>query len=252
MFGEASQARFRAVLRRRHRLRPGALERLRRRPGRDTVLASLMVRLRCDSAAERWFVPAFVFFFQMLYPFAKVNDPTARLPPPPGGDAGRRRGAGASGRPRGHSRRAYRRLRARRPDEVARADLAGTYGAARSLRPYPGFRDMERMVTRSAYAQLGYSPLRLVGAVLGMIVVYLAPPLFALFGDRPGARRGADRLPLMAQAYMPACAFTGFRAARALALPLVAACYTWFTLESARQLMRRPRRRLEGPLSGAG
>ena len=36
-----------------------------------------MVKLRCDSAAERWFVPAFVFFFQMLYPFAWVNDPSA-------------------------------------------------------------------------------------------------------------------------------------------------------------------------------
>ncbi len=42
---------------------------------RDAVLVSLMARLRCESAAERWFVPAFVFFFQMLYPFAWVNDP---------------------------------------------------------------------------------------------------------------------------------------------------------------------------------
>ncbi len=45
---------------------------------RETVLASLMVKLRCESAAERWLVPAFVFFFQMLYPFAWVNDPRKR------------------------------------------------------------------------------------------------------------------------------------------------------------------------------
>ena len=42
---------------------------------KDSVLTSLMVKLRCESAAERWLAPAFVFFFQMLYPFAWVNDP---------------------------------------------------------------------------------------------------------------------------------------------------------------------------------
>ncbi|MGA8170356.1 MAG: glycosyltransferase, partial [Methylocystis sp.] len=53
---------------------PAALERLATGAlARKTVLASLMVKLRCESAAERWFVPAFVFFFQMLYPFARVN-----------------------------------------------------------------------------------------------------------------------------------------------------------------------------------
>ena len=35
---------------------------------KDSVLTSLMVKLRCESAAERWLAPAFVFFFQMLYP----------------------------------------------------------------------------------------------------------------------------------------------------------------------------------------
>ena len=39
------------------------------------VLTSLMAKLRCKSFAERMFVPAFIFFFQMLYPFAWANDP---------------------------------------------------------------------------------------------------------------------------------------------------------------------------------
>ena len=39
------------------------------------VLNSLMVALRCDTFAERAFVPAFIFFFQMLYPFAWVSNP---------------------------------------------------------------------------------------------------------------------------------------------------------------------------------
>ena len=46
----------------------------RARAGR-TVLTSLMAKLRCESLAERMFVPAFIFFFQMLYPFAWANNP---------------------------------------------------------------------------------------------------------------------------------------------------------------------------------
>ena len=49
------------------------------------VLASLMVKLRCESPAEHWLAPAFVFFFQMLYPFAWVNDPGRRTAAAAGG-----------------------------------------------------------------------------------------------------------------------------------------------------------------------
>src|SRR5262249_61903304 len=60
---------------------PGALSSLVARAEKQRlVLNSLMVKLRCKSFAERLFVPAFVFFFQMLYPFAWVNDPP-RAPP---------------------------------------------------------------------------------------------------------------------------------------------------------------------------
>src|SRR6202022_343600 len=55
---------------------PGAVASLVARAGHEhLVLNSLMVKLRCKSFAERAFVPAFIFFFQMLYPFAWANDP---------------------------------------------------------------------------------------------------------------------------------------------------------------------------------
>ncbi|PMB08138.1 glycosyl transferase family 2, partial [Fischerella thermalis CCMEE 5282] len=38
-------------------------------------LVSLMVRLRCENFWEKLLIPAFVFFFQKLYPFRWVNDP---------------------------------------------------------------------------------------------------------------------------------------------------------------------------------
>ncbi len=206
---------------------------------RGTVLASLMVKLRCESVAEKWFVPAFVFFFQMLYPFRRVNDPASSV-------------AGAAGgvmlvRPEALARAGgLAAIRDALIDDCALGALMKKQGPiwlgltedVHSLRPYPHFRDIEHMVTRSAYAQLGYSPLQLVGAVVGMAVVYLAPPALCLFAGSPAFEMALVAYLLMAQAYMPSLQFYGLSRARAFALPIVAACYTWFTLESAWQHMR--------------
>src|SRR5262249_57356643 len=49
------------------------------------VLVSLMAELSCRSGAERFLIPAFVFFFQMLYPFAWVADKNRKLAAAAGG-----------------------------------------------------------------------------------------------------------------------------------------------------------------------
>lgn len=216
---------------------PDLLERLvAGATARNTVLASLMVKLRCESAAERWFVPAFVFFFQMLYPFAHVNDP-------------KRNTAAAAGgvmlvRPEALARAGgLEAIRDALIDDCALGALMKRQGPiwlgltdnAWSLRAYPRFIDIERMVTRSAYAQLRYSPLLLSGAVAGMSIVYLAPPLLGLFAAAPAGYLAMVAYLLMAQAYMPALRFYGLSRVHAFALPLVAACYTWFTVKSAWQ-----------------
>src|SRR5690606_2721745 len=65
---------------------PKALARLvRGAAAKGTVLTSLMVRLRCDSFSEKLLIPAFVFFFQKLYPFAWVNDPERNIAAAAGG-----------------------------------------------------------------------------------------------------------------------------------------------------------------------
>ncbi len=217
------------------RFQPDALERLVKGAlARGTVLASLMVKLRCESAAEKWFVPAFVFFFQMLYPFRRVNDPSSAT-------------AGAAGgvmlvRPEALARAGgLAAIRGALIDDCALGALLKKQGPiwlgltddVDSLRPYPKLRDIEQMVTRSAYAQLGYSPLQLAGAVIGMIVVYLAPPALCLFAGSPVFEMALVAYLLMAQAYMPSLRFYGLSRARAFALPIVAACYTWFTILSA-------------------
>jgi hopene-associated glycosyltransferase HpnB len=219
---------------------PIALERLVAGAlARGTVLTSLMVRLRCESAAERWFVPAFVFFFQMLYPFSRVNDPKSSIAAAAGGVMLARPEAlaWAGG---------LAAIRSALIDDCALGALMKKQGpiwlgltqSVHSLRPYPDFGDIEKMVTRSAYAQLGFSPLRLLGALVGMSIVYLAPPLLVVFGETPAREVALIAYALMAQSYMPSLRFYGLSRWRALALPLVAACYTWFTLESALQHRR--------------
>jgi hypothetical protein len=108
----------------------------------------------------------------------------------------------------------------------------------RSLRAYPTFADFGRMVSRSAFAELRYSPLRLTGAVAGMALVYVAPPLVALFTRGPAQAAGALAWAMMALALMPTLRLYGRPLAAGLALPAIAAVYVAFTFDSALQYWR--------------
>ena len=72
-----------------------------------------------------------------------------------------------------------------------------------SLRAYSTFAEFRRMVSRSAFAELRYSPLRLAGAIGGMALVYLAPPLFAIFARGAAQAAGALAWAMMAIALAP-------------------------------------------------
>lgn len=206
---------------------------------RGTVLTSLMVKLRCSSPAEKALVPAFIFFFQKLYPFTWVNDGKRKVAAAAGGCMlVRREALAAAG--------GLEAIRDALIDDCALAALLKRRGPiwlglterVVSLRPYPAFSDIRRMVTRSAYAELRYSPLRLAGAIAGMAVTYLGPPLLALFADGPGRAMGIAAWAVMAFAYWPTLRAYGRSPAWGLALPLIAAIYTGFTVESAIQHWR--------------
>ena len=219
---------------------PDALTRLvSEAEAKSLVLNSLMVKLRCESLAERMLIPAFIFFFQMLYPFAWANRPAAATAAAAGGCMLARRDA----------------LRAAGGIEVIRGALIDDCALAasmkrqgpirlsltdrvRSIRGYPDFRDIRRMVARSAYAQLRYSPLLLAGMVIGMALTYLAPVAFTLFGH--GAARIAGLLAwvIMAIAFQPTLRFYRLSPLWGLALPAIALVYLAFTLDSAYQHAR--------------
>jgi hopene-associated glycosyltransferase HpnB len=206
---------------------------------RRAVLVSLMVRLRTATLAEQALIPAFIFFFQMLYPFAWVNDP-------------RRRIAAAAGGCMLIDRDAFLRAGGLEPvrdaiiDDCAIARLMKQQGPiwlglteeSMSLRGYPRFADVRRMVTRSAYAELRFSPWRLVGTVLGMAMTYLAPPLIALFGEGWPQFLSLFTYILMVLAFLPTLRLYGVSRLWALALPLIALVYVGFTVDSAVQHWR--------------
>ena len=109
---------------------------------------------------------------------------------------------------------------------------------ALSVRPYEHLDDIRRMVARSAYAQLHYSPPLLAATVAGMILVFLAPPLLAIFASGLARWLGAADWAAMAGAYLPILRFYRVPAAWSAALPAIAAMYLAFTLDSAYQHAR--------------
>jgi hypothetical protein len=108
----------------------------------------------------------------------------------------------------------------------------------RSLRPYPAFGDIRRMVARSAYAQLRFSPWWLAATVAGLALAYLAAPLIALLGSGSARWIAAGAWALMAFAFWPTVRFYRLSPAWTVCLPAIAAAYLVFTLDSAHQHAR--------------
>ncbi|MFE4421146.1 glycosyltransferase [Streptomyces sp. NPDC056817] len=210
--------------------------------GFDVV--SQMARLRVESRWERLVVPAFVYFFAQLYPFRRIGRRRARTAAAAGGCV---------------LLCAEAAERARIPDAIrqaviddvalARAVKAGGghiwLGLAErvdSVRPYPRLRDLWRMVSRSAYAQLRHNPLLLLGTVAGLALVYLVPPVALAVGlaagDAGAALAGGPAWLVMAATYVPMLRYYRQPLWLAPLLPFTAFLYLLMTVDSAVQHYR--------------
>lgn len=199
-------------------------------------LVSLMVLLRVHTVWERLLIPAFVFFFQKLYPFRWANSPDQRLAAAAGGCILLRHEAltRAGG---------LQAIRGALIDDCALAKVVkgsggriwlGLTRSVLSLRPYDHLSEIWNMVARTAFTQLGYSPLLLVGTVLGMAFLYLLPVLSLLSSQWLGSLSWL----LMALAYLPTVRLYRGSPLWALTLPLAGALYTAMTIDSALQHWR--------------
>jgi hopene-associated glycosyltransferase HpnB len=204
--------------------------------GRDLV--SLMVRLRCKSFWERRLIPAFIFFFQMLYPFPAANDDRSKTAAAAGGCILLRREALLkAGGLAGFSDNII--------DDCALAAAikrtggplwVGLSDASHSLRRCDTLEPLWNMVRRTAFTQLHHSNVMLALTLLGLFLVFLAPPLVALtvswHGDKILALAGFLAWGGMAYAYAPTLKDYGRSPWEGLLLPLAALLYAGMTLDS--------------------
>ena len=207
---------------------------------RRADLVSCMVKLHVTTPAERWLIPAFVFFFLKLYPPAWVASPHERTAGAAGGCMLVR--AQALERIGG-----LRSLRSQIIDDCALARaIKGAGGSiwlgltrhARSTRPYGSAAEIGRMISRTAFNQLRHSWLLLATTLAALLVTYLLPPLLLLSGQPLAMALGAAAWCLMCMAYAPMLRFYGLSAIRALSLPAVALFYAAATVHSAVQYAR--------------
>jgi len=207
-------------------------------------LASFMVKLHCQSVAEKLLIPAFVYFFFKLYPPAWIANP-------------RRGTAGAAGgciliRPAALEKAGG--IAAIRQEVIDDCSLAarvkrtggrlwlGASATTRSIRPYGGFSEIGRMISRSAFSQLRHSTLFLLLSMVGMAATYLLPPALVLGDLLGGHHAGAAALVvgtsaaawlLMIVSYVPVLRLYRLSPLWALALPAAAVFYVGATFHSA-------------------
>ena len=217
------------------------------RTGCRLDLVSIMARLRVDSIWDRLLIPAFVYFFAKLYPFRWVCDPRRRTAGAAGGCMLVRRGAleRAGG---------LERIRSALIDDCAFGRLLKRNGSAIwlgyargvwSVRRYGTIASIWKMVARSAYDQLRYSPVLLLGTVLGMLFLYLLPPTATIGGLISAVLGGGGTLAWLT-AGLAAAAWTSMSLTfipllrhheagigHARALPLAGLLYTAMTVTSA-------------------
>jgi hopene-associated glycosyltransferase HpnB len=207
-------------------------------------LVSQMARLRVRTAWERLIVPAFVYFFALLYPFRWSNKLGARTAAAAGGcSLVRRTALAAAG--------GLDVIRAAVIDDVALARAIKRSGGriflgladhVDSIRPYPSLGSLWQMVARSAFAQLHRSLTLLAGTVVGLALVFWVPPVCVIMGavtrDVPTLLLGVAGYALMTALYVPMLRYYRLPWPMALALPFTATLYLGMTVDSAIQHFR--------------
>ncbi|MGF1542679.1 MAG: glycosyltransferase [Pleurocapsa sp.] len=202
-------------------------------------LVSLMVLLRCQSFWEKLLIPAFVFFFQKLYPFSWVNDRDRSLAAAAGGCLLIRRQALENIGGIDSIKDAL--IDDCTLAKAIKSNKAGIWlgltETTISLRAYEDLKTIWSTIARTAYTQLNYSPLLLIITVLGMGIVYLIPPIFLLIGliitNWILVIISLMTWLLMTIAYLPTIRLYKLSILWAFSLPAIALLYTLMTIDSA-------------------
>jgi len=217
-------------------LKPGIIQALRKKMREDGLqLISLMVTLRMVSFWERLLMPAFIYFFKMLYPFLLSNSKFPFVAAAAGGcilvktEAIREIGG-------------FGALRNELIDDCALAKRVKSSGhriwiglshSACSLRPYDDLKTIWNMVARTAFNQLRYSVLLLFLCTAIMIIIFWLPVAGLFFPSTMAKIISVFALCAMALSYFPTLKFYGLTKTWALCLPAIGTLYLAMTWTSA-------------------
>lgn len=210
---------------------------------RDMV--SVMAALSMQTPSEKLLIPAFIYFFKMLYPFAVANSERRIVAAAAGGciliRSARLRAIGG-----------FEALRDALIDDCTLARIVKNAGGriwlglsrdVRAARPYESVAAIWNMVARTAYTQLRYSPVLLVLCTFLLVLAFVVPAL-GLFASAGGARIcAAAALGAMAASYLPILRYYDRHWVWALSLPLAAVLYLGMTWTSAWRYLRGERSR---------
>ena len=198
-------------------------------------LTSLMVMLQAHTLPERALIPAFLYFFLMLYPPGWIADEDLAT-------------AGAAGGCILLKRSALERIgglasiRGEVIDDCALAEAIKSTGGkvwlgltrkSTSLRAYKTFGEIRDLIARTAFTQLRYSSLILAGTLAGMLLTYVAPVARLFAHDSTARLLGATAWLLMTLSFLPTFRFYRLSWLWAPLLPLTALFYTYATWLSA-------------------
>jgi len=198
-------------------------------------LASLMVELRCETLAEKFLIPAFVYFFFLLYPPARVADPRSRVAGAAGGcvllrpDALEKAGG-------------FEAIRGEIIDDCSLAAAVKLSGGrlwlgvsqqTRSIRGYGSFASIRNMIARTAFNQLRHSAALLIGCVVGMLLTFVIPLAVVWSSDQTTGWIAAAACTLMFATYVPTLRLYRVNILSAVTLPFAALFYLLATIHSA-------------------
>jgi hopene-associated glycosyltransferase HpnB len=230
-------------------LAPGMMTALKRKLDEDHLdLVSVMAALRMETFWEKLLVPAFIYFFKLLYPFSLGNSPRSRLGVAAGGcvlvksEMLRRIGAFESLR----SALIDDCTLARKVKDAGGRTWIGLSHSVRSHRAYAGLAGLWNMVARSAFTQLRYSIWVLLATTAAMVFAFWLPCAGLAVGSAGARTAAAVGLAAMMASYYPTLRYYGRSPLWALTLPLIGTLYLLMTWSSAFRYWRGRRSEWKG------
>ncbi len=202
------------------------------------IMVSLMAKLKCDAFWEKLLIPSFIYFFQKIYPFSKVNNKKNNLAAAAGGFILCKSSAFKE-------ENLYAKIKDRVIDDCNIAKLLkekgniwlGLTDKISSQRNYKKLSEIWKMVTRTAFEQLNHSLFLVIFSIIGMLIIYIFP-YFNLFNQFSSFKKNEFLINLitiflMTFSLIPTIRFYKLRFYYSFSLPISAFFYIFMTLNSA-------------------